>query len=191
MTPLILASTSVYRKKLLQRLRVPFTTEAPDVDETIFQSLGLPPQELAETLALKKAKAVSLKHPEATVIGSDQVVCLDGKIFGKPLTKQRAIEQLTLLNGKTHELITAVAVVGKFERIVTETTRLTLAHHEPAAILRYVEADQPLDCAGSYKIESLGISLFESIECTDQSAIEGLPLLHLTRVLREFGWVIP
>lgn len=185
---LILASTSPYRRELLARLGIPFSVEAPGVDESKVTGT---PREIAEKLALEKAKAVAARNPGAVVIGSDQLAAFEGKSLGKPGTVEQAIEQLSLLNGKTHELITAVAVVGKVTRTFTDVTRLTLAHHENTALRRYVEFDKPLDCAGSYKIESRGIALFAKVEGFDPTAIEGLPLMTLAGVLRELGWTIP
>ncbi len=189
---LILASTSPYRRQLLQRLGVPFRCSAPEVDESVFQSLGLAPQNLAERLAEEKARAVSRKEPGAFVLGGDQLATIDNQILGKPGEFDAAVEQLMFLSGRTHTLITAVALVRDAE--IWTHTDLTTLHMRALSrdeIRRYVEADRPLDCAGAYKLEARGIVLFERIESEDQSAITGLPLMALTSLLRERGFAIP
>ncbi|WP_254507394.1 Maf family protein [Anatilimnocola floriformis] len=193
-TQLILASTSKYRRQLLERLRVPFECVAPNVDERALQA-KLPsaePEQIARELARAKAEEVAARYPSAAVIGSDQVCTCDGQILGKPGTAELAIEQLQFLAGKTHRLITAVCVISGNEieqlRDVTELKMRPLTQGE---IERYVAADQPLDCAGSYKLECLGISLFESITSADHTAITGLPLALVAKVLRDLGWNVP
>ncbi len=185
---IILASTSPYRRQLLQRLRLPFECIAPLVDEEAFKYDDIQPAILAETLAVEKAKSIARTHPDAIVIGSDQVAECDGVRLDKPGTTARAIEQLTLLSGQSHRLFTSLCVMHRGEHqehIDVTTLRMrSLTHDE---IERYIATDQPLDCAGSYKLESLGIALFESIASDDQTAITGLPLLALCRMLREFG----
>lgn len=189
---LILASTSPYRRALLERLGVPFRCRAPGVDEDATKALGLPPRELAERLALAKAEAVARREPGAVVIGSDQLVSFDGLVLGKPGTAERAVEQLLSMSGRQHELVTALAVAsdGRRDRHV-EVAGLRLRPLTRAEVERYVEADRPLDCAGSYKLEARGIALFERIDCRDHSAITGLPLIALTTLLRERGYPIP
>jgi septum formation protein len=192
MTPLILASTSRYRRELLERLRVPFTVESPGVDEDAYKSAGLTPRQLAERLAYEKARAVHARHPQAIVIGSDQVLCLGNQALGKPGTAANALEQLRALRAKTHELVTALVVLTPKETLRhTDITRLTMEDHSDEALRRYVQNDQPLDCAGSYKIESQGVSLFRRIEGEDLTAIQGLPLLALSRLLRRLGLTLP
>ena len=191
---LILASTSPYRRALLGRLGVPFRVAAPNVDEDVYKAHGWPPHVLALELAVLKAAAVSSAHPGAHVIGSDQVADLDGVMLGKPGTVEAAVDQLRALRGRTHRLTTSVAIFGsEFEEALfhTEETLLTMRSLDDDAIRRYVEVDQPLDCAGSYKIEARGITLFERIEAKDFTAIEGLPLIGLTSMLRGLGFVIP
>ncbi len=191
---LILASTSPYRRGLVERLGIPLRCLAPGVDEGRWKAEAGPiaPGELAAGLALAKATAVAANHPEAAVIGGDQLVSLDGRILGKPGTAGAAAEQLGAMAGRTHELITAIAVIhaGKTYAHANVTT-LTLRPLTPEEIARYVEADSPLDSAGSYKLEARGIALFERIESDDHSAIIGVPLIALTSILREIGFMIP
>lgn len=195
---LVLASTSPYRRALLDRLRVPFEQRAPEVDEDAVKSRGLEPRAIAETLARAKAEAAlaaALEDGPGPVlsIGSDQVCALDGRVLDKPGTPERAFEQLSSMRGRTHELVTAVHLaVGEGEPWShTDIARLTLRELDDAALERYVAADRPLDCAGSYKLESLGIALFERVECADHTAIVGLPLVALARELARRGFRIP
>jgi septum formation protein len=192
MPRLILASTSFYRKSQLALLKIPFDAIAPDVDEDAFKAQNFSPRELALRLAIEKARAVAQIHPDAVVIGGDQLVSFQDQILGKPRTEENAIEQLSKLAGHPHDLITAVAVChqGACETHVDET-RLWMRPLDREALERYVRTDRPLDCAGSYKIESLGIALFERIETQDHTAITGLPLLAITRLLCAFGMVVP
>lgn len=192
--PLVLASTSRYRRELLARLGLPFRAERPDCDEDAYKGRGLSPEALAETLALLKAKSLE-RAPEgarATIIGSDQVAAIDGQILSKPGTVEAAVEQLCLLSGREHRLITAVAVIAGDRRLLhTDVTRLWMRSLNTEALARYVAADEPLDCAGSYRLESRGIALFSRIESADHTAIVGLPLIALTTMLRELGYRIP
>jgi septum formation protein len=191
---LVLASTSAYRRELLGRLGVAFETAAPDVDEGAWKGRGLAPREVARQLARAKAEAVArVVGDGATVIGSDQVCALGSETFGKPGTAERACEQLARLAGRTHELLTAVCVVGPVRGVWehTDAARLSMRALDAASIARYVAADRPLDCAGSYKLEARGIALFEKLECADHTAIVGLPLVALTLELVRRGWVLP
>lgn len=192
MPPLILASTSRYRKELLARLGLDFVCEAPGVDEDALKADGLEPRVLAETLAEAKARAVAARHPDAVVIGSDQLAHLDGRVLGKPGTAEAAQVQLASLAGRTHELVTAVCIIhpGGVERI-TDFAHLSMRPLAPAALARYVAADRPLDCAGAYKLECRGIALFSSIACADHTAITGLPLIWTAGVLAWLGFPIP
>ena len=189
---LILASTSPHRKALLERLGVPFRCMAPNVDEDEWKARGLAPRELAEGLAAAKADAVAGREPGAVVIGSDQLVAFDGGVLGKPGKADRAVAQLMELGGREHLLITAMAVRAG-DRLVahTDVARLRLRELSRGEAERYVAADRPLDCSGSYKIESRGIALFDRIECEDHTAIVGLPLIALTTILRGLGLMIP
>ena len=189
---LILASTSPYRKEQLQRLGLPFDQQAPQVDEDELKQSGLTPADLAEQLALEKAKQVQQRFPDALVIGGDQLVSFNDTILGKPGSTDRAIKQLMQLQGQTHELITAIAVLGpNFHKTHVNHTFLTMRSLDEAAITRYVEFDQPTNCAGAYKLESRGITLFETIQSPDHSAITGLPLIELTTLLINAGVTIP
>lgn len=191
---LILASTSPYRRALLERLGLPFRCRAPGVDEDALKDQGLSPRELADRLAVAKADAVARleSNPAAIVIGSDQLVAFEGKVLGKPGSVDRAVEQLLALSGRDHELITAMAVI-QGSRVIqhTDVARLHVRSLSRSEIERYVLTDQPIDCAGAYKIESRGIALFEQIVCADHSAITGLPLMALTTILRDLGVPIP
>jgi septum formation protein len=191
---LVLASTSVYRRELLARLGLEFECVPPRVDESAIHALfdAASARELAEHLALAKAVAVSRTHGDSTVIGSDQVCVCEDQILGKPGTPERAAEQLALLSGRQHQLITAVCLWqdgGTLRH--TDVTTLTMRELSSGEIARYVMADQPLDCAGSYKLESLGISLFEGIQSADHTAIQGLPLVEVCQLLRQAGYAIP
>jgi 7-methyl-GTP pyrophosphatase len=189
---LVLASTSLHRKALLERLGVPFRCRPPRVDEEALKAVADEPFALAERLARAKAASVAALEPSAVVIGGDQLVECEGQVFGKPGSTDRALKQLSMLAGRTHRLITALAVCQRGEMIVHND--VTTLHMRPLAfaeIARYVAADQPLDCAGSYKLEERGIVLFERIDSEDQSAITGMPLIALTTILRRLGMSIP
>lgn len=187
-TPLILASTSRYRRELLERLRLPFTVEAPRVDETPIA--GEAPAALAERLALAKAREVSARHPDAVVIGSDQVADLAGTPVGKPGNHDRAVLQLRSMSGQTVQFHTAVAVlrpaagVERVQRVVVQVRFRALGEAEIEA---YLHAERPYDCAGSAKSEGLGIALLEAIESDDPTALIGLPLIVTARLLRDAG----
>jgi len=194
---LILASTSAYRRELLARLHLAFSCSAPGVDET--RRGGERPLALAVRLARAKASAVALQHPDAWVIGSDQVaVRTDGSngelILGKPGTAAVCMEQLRGCSGNTVEFVTAVALVQHNSHTVHEfvdTTRVGFRTLDDATIARYVAAESPLDCAGGFKSEGLGIALCQSIDSTDPSALIGLPLIQLSKVLRDIGFELP
>jgi septum formation protein len=192
---LVLASTSPYRRDLLSRLMLGFTQVAPPVDERDVQQSGLPPAEIASELAQRKALAVAQQlptHPRSVVIGADQLVAFNGVILGKPGDRDGAIAQLTRLAGETHELVTAVAVTDG-TRIAAQInlTRMRMRRLTAGQIARYVDCDHPFDCAGSYKFEAHGIALFDEVSTSDASAITGLPLLVLARMLEEFGFTVP
>jgi septum formation protein len=191
---LILASTSPYRRSQVERLGVPFRSVAPPVDEDALKSEwgGIDPRELAERLARAKAESIARSEPDAAVIGGDQLVAFDGSILGKPGTSERAVAQLFAMSGRSHDLITALAVIhGSHLYARTDVTRMTLRPLTLEEIRRYVEADRPLDCAGSYRLEARGIALFERIASEDHSAIVGVPMIALTTILREIGFAIP
>lgn len=189
---LILASGSPYRRALLARLGADFDVRVPNLDEEDWKRRDLEPDEVVASLAQAKAARVLADAPDALVVGSDQTVALDGAIYGKPRTAERARAQLARFAGRTHRLLTAVCVLSSTEEVAwVDETRMTMRALTPDEIARYVEADQPFDCAGSYKLESRGIALFASIETEDASAIEGLPLIRLTTELRRRGYEIP
>jgi len=192
MAGLILGSSSRYRRELLERLRVPFTVVAPDVDETPAKASGAQPQSIVAELARSKARAVHELHPKSVVIGCDQAAVLESQLLDKPHTEGKAIEQLRQLRGREHRLITSVAIAhddGMVE--FTDITRLAMRELSDAEIERYVQNEQPLDCAGSYMIEGLGISLFDRIDTRDHTAIVGLPLMQLCTELRRLGVALP
>jgi septum formation protein len=187
---LVLASTSPYRRELLARLRLPFTTVRPDVDERPLP--GEAPLALALRLAEAKAAAVARLHPEARVIGSDQVADLDGSALGKPGGREAAIAQLLAMSGRSVAFRTAVAVASKGSvSSAVDTTVVRFRELGRDEVMRYVDVEQPLDCAGSFKSEGLGISLFEAIETTDPTALVGLPLIATAGLLRRSGLALP
>lgn len=185
---LILGSTSRYRRELLERLRLPFETVSPQVDETPLP--GEAPAALALRLALAKAQAVAALHPQAVVIGSDQVADLDGQPMGKPGTHDRAVAQLRQLSGRLAVFQTAVAVVradtGFAETLLAPVT-VRFRVLSDREIEHYLRLEQPYDCAGSAKSETLGIALLEAIESDDPTALVGLPLIRTCQMLRRAG----
>lgn len=192
MPALILASTSPYRRALLDRLGVPFTARAPACDEEALKDPALAPQALAESLAEAKARSIADQEPRAVVIGSDQVCEVEGRILGKPGTAERAVDQLLALQGREHRLVTAMTVIAPAAvHRHTDVTHLRMRPLDRAALERYVARDRPLDCAGAYKLEAAGICLFAGIASEDASAITGLPLLALTRILAGLGFPLP
>lgn len=189
--PLILASTSKYRGALLSQLGWPFEAIAPGVDESLLKNEKLTPTQLASELAHMKARAVFEKNPLKCVIGSDQVCMLGEEILSKPGNEGNAIEQLSRMQGKVHELITAVTILAPDQEIhFHNRTLLHMRELTRSQITEYVKADLPLDCAGSYKLESLGIKLFNKIEMDDHTSIIGLPLIQLNNHLLKLGYPI-
>lgn len=192
MRKLILASTSKYRKELLARLNLDFECISPGVEEEKYKNDGLTPLELSSKLARLKAQVVADLYPDSVVIASDQVAALNDLIFDKPGSKENALKQLLQLSGKKHNLFTAVSIIhphGVFDFV--DTTNLYMKNLTEKQILRYLQQDEPYDCAGSYKIETLGISLFDKIETQDFTAIIGLPLLTLSKYLIKIGYKLP
>ncbi|MDH0361573.1 Maf family nucleotide pyrophosphatase [Comamonas aquatica] len=191
--PLILGSTSRYRRELVERLNLPFTTVSPEVDETPLP--GEAPGALALRLALAKAHAVAALHPEAIVIGSDQVSDLHGQPMGKPGTHERAVEMLRAMRGQTVMFHTAVAVVcqatGFAQSDVAVIRTVFRSDLSDDAIERYLRAEQPYDCAGSAKSEGLGISLLDAIHSDDPTALIGLPMIRTCRMVRAAGIALP
>lgn len=192
MTPrLVLASTSRYRQELLRKLAIPFEALPPAIDEEQEKDPTLTPRRLAEHLAELKAR--SLAAPDRLVLGGDQLVSFEGRILGKPGTAERAIDQLLSMSGKTHELITAICLVKPDGTTLqhTDITRLTFKTLKPEQIAKIVALDNPVDCAGAYKIEAHGIALVERIVSDDFTAIQGVPLLALARMLSQCGLETP
>lgn len=192
MKSLILASTSPYRREQLQRFCLPFEAVAPNCDEDQYKNAGLSVEKLAETLAEEKAKSLLGDYPNSIIIGADQVASIEGTILSKPLKRDKAIDQLGQLQGKTHQLITSVCILsGDQTYRHTETAQLTMTKLNAKQIENYVEKDLPLYSCGSYKIESFGISLFDSIKVNDFTSIVGLPMLFIGKTLREIGLEFP
>lgn len=184
----ILGSTSTYRRELMNRLRIPFDVQAPNVDETA--NSGESPLQLAQRLALAKAHAVAKKFPEAVVIGSDQVADLDGLALGKPGNFERATMQLRQMRGKTVIFHTALAVVCHDSGFVAQdcaSVNVVFRDLSDAEITAYLLAETPYDCAGSAKSEGLGIALLASIDSDDPTALVGLPLIRTCNMLRDAG----
>ena len=189
---IILASTSRYRRELLQRLRLPFNVHRPEVDETPLT--GETPVQLAQRLAIAKAQAVSVKHPQALVIGSDQVADLHGQAIGKPGNYDKAFEQLRRMSGQTVIFQTAVSVVcqaSAFQQCELVAVKVEFRQLDDAEIDRYLRAEEPYDCAGSAKSEGLGITLLNAIHNDDPTALIGLPLISTARLLRAAGVSLP
>jgi septum formation protein len=191
-TQLILASSSPYRKILLKQLNVPFETHAPNVDESALPGENL--QALVARLARKKGQTIAQDNPASIVIGSDQLADCNGQKVGKPESVENAIAQLQQFSGQSVHFYTAIAILCIdtsycFERtVITHVQFRTLEDEE---IRRYVAADRPLDCAGSFKSEALGISLLNQMTSDDPTAIVGLPLIALSQGLREAGFHLP
>lgn len=185
---LVLGSTSPYRRALLERLRIPFEVQGPEVDET--PHAGEAPMALAQRLALAKAQSVAKRFPQAIVIGSDQVADLNGEPLGKPGNHANAVKQLQKIRGQTVVFQTAVSVVclaTGFAQSELAQVKVQFRHVSDAAIEAYLQAEQPYDCAGSAKSEGLGIALLERIDNQDPTALVGLPLILTCRLLRAAG----
>jgi len=189
---LVLASTSLFRRELLARLQIPFETASPDVDESALP--GEAPAATAERLSVAKAKAVAARFPGALIIGSDQVACLGMDRFGKPYTWERAIEQLRAMSGKTVVFHTGLCLLnsaaGRIQQacVPTEVGFRTLSNED---IERYLDKEQPYQCAGSAKSEGLGIALLTHMRADDPNALIGLPLIALCAMLRAEGFSLP
>lgn len=183
---LILASTSVYRRAQLQQIGTVFDAVAPPFDEEAAKDLSLSPVELAESLAMGKARSLIATYPQAAILGGDQLVDFDGKIIGKAGSKAAAVDQLVAMSGKMHRLMTSIYLYTP-QKIYqhTDIAEMTMRALSREQLDAYVEQDNPIDCAGSYKLECAGMGLFESINSSDFSAIQGLPLLTLNRWFAE------
>jgi len=189
---LVLASTSPYRRQLLERLGVRFTVAAPDVDETPLP--GETPIDLANRLARAKAEVIAHRHPSSVVIGSDQVAMLGKEVIAKPGNPERCIEQLKMLSGQRLAFHTAVNVIQSDTGSNQSHLDITTVHFRKLTteeIERYVARERPVNCAGSFKAEALGITLFDRIESNDPTALIGLPLIWLANALRGSGFNLP
>ena len=192
MKRIILASKSPYRKELLQRLGISFECSPSNVNEALFKDQIKDPIELTRVLALEKAKKVANENQNALIIGSDQVCHIEGKILGKAGDLDTAFKQLSLLSAKVHELITSYTIIdGKNTVTKTNITKLYMRNLTDNQIKNYLRVDNPIDCAGSYKLELNGISLFSKIETDDHTAIIGLPLICLATELNKLSISIP
>lgn len=188
MSALVLASGSPYRRQLLARLQLEFTATASDVDETPLA--GEAPADLTIRLGMAKARALRAKFPEHLIIGSDQTAAIDGAILGKPGSREAAIRQLVLQAGRVVTFYTSVCLLDAASGRHWSDLDVCQVHFRPltpAQIERYVDREQPFDCAGSFKSEGLGIALFEKIVGDDPNALIGLPLIKLTALLQQAG----
>ncbi|NBV80279.1 MAG: septum formation protein Maf [Burkholderiaceae bacterium] len=187
---LVLASSSIYRRQLLERLGLPFTIASPDVDETPLEHEL--PEAMTRRLAQLKASALSKQFPEAWIIGSDQSADLHGQIIGKPGNHERALAQLKQMQGQTVVFHTALCLLkGEEYKTLSVPTRVRFRNLPDESLENYLRIEKPYDCAGSAKSEGMGIILLEQIESDDPTALIGLPLIALSGLLREAGFVIP
>jgi septum formation protein len=185
---LVLASSSPYRRSLLERFRLPFSAVSPDIDEAALA--GERPQATALRLAETKARAIAVVHPDAHIIGSDQVAVLDGKSLGKPEAHDAALAQLLAVRGRSVVFHTAVCLLDARSgacQLEDVPTTVHFRRYTVAQAARYLEIEKPYDCAGSAKIESLGIALVERVDSTDPTALIGLPLIALASMLKHVG----
>jgi len=189
---LILGSTSPFRKELLNKLGLSFISDAPDIDESMGSNEL--PEGFVQRLALEKAQAVADRHPDTLIIGSDQVACIENNILGKPGNRERAIEQLTQASGQRVIFYTGLCLLnsgsGK-SQVVCEPFHVYFRELSQLQIERYLDAEQPYNCAGSFKSEGLGISLFERLEGDDPNTLIGLPLIRLIAMLEHEGVSVP
>ncbi len=188
MKKLILGSTSPFRKEILAKLNLPFACAKPNIDETAFENES--PVDLVERLAIEKAKAVASEHPDALIIGSDQVALCDGEILGKPHNFENAVKQLEKFSNKTVVFYTGLCVYDSGLDYTTALIEPFLVHFKElssAEIANYLHAEQPYNCAGSFKSEGLGICLFEKLEGDDPNTLIGLPLIKLVALLKQHG----
>lgn len=188
MNNVVLASTSQYRKKLLEQIGLKVKCIAPECDENQFKNSDAPPKELAKKLSELKLNSVKENYPNEVIIAGDQIAALGSEILSKPGNIKNATKQLLKLSGKVHKLFTAISVShqSKTVTILNETT-LHMRELTESQIHNYLTIDTPFDCAGSYKIEQMGITLFSKIESNDHTAIIGVPLMELVSLLDEFG----
>lgn len=192
MKKIILASTSPYRKEQLERLNIDFVAVSPKVDEQPLKMTERDHTELSRALSLLKARKVSVNHPQAIVIGGDQVASFRDGVLDKPGTKEKAFQQLKLLAGKEHRLITSLALIVNDQRYLhTCVATMKMRQLTDDQINRYIDIDEPVKCCGSYRLEALGISLFEKIDCEDYTSIIGIPLMWAANKLTELGLSVP
>ncbi|ARN75531.1 Maf family protein [Oceanicoccus sagamiensis] len=192
MLPIILASSSPYRRELLGRLAIDFVCSSPDIDETALPDES--PQQLVERLAQQKAQAVAADYPQHLIIGSDQVASLGQDILTKPGHSDKAQAQLAACSGKTVTFYTGLSLLNSKtgqQQSCIEPFSVKFRHLDTATIERYIAAEQPFDCAGSFKMEGLGISLFEQLQGDDPNSLVGLPLIKLVDMLKTEGINIP
>ena len=190
--PLVLGSTSPFRRALLEKLGLPFTTVAPEVDES--HRPGETPETLVKRLAEAKARAAAAGRPRSLVIGSDQVACIDGDILGKPGNRENAIAQLERAAGRVVTFYTGLCLYNSAEdraQVLCEPFRVHFRRLAREQIARYVDAEQPFNCAGSFKSEGYGITLFERLEGDDPNSLVGLPLIRLVELLGNEGIALP
>ena len=191
-TDILLASSSPYRRGLLDRFLVEFEAVSPDVDER--NTEGLEPAELARHLARAKAETVSASSRDALIIGADQLAVLDGQVLGKPGSHQKAVEQLLAASGKSVKFLTAVCMLDPVTRKRYEHTDETIVHFrefDRRLAEAYLRLDEPYDCAGSFKLEGAGFLLFESVKTDDPTALVGLPMIWISDRLLELGYLLP
>lgn len=189
---LILGSTSPFRKELLHKLGLSFDTDSPEIDETMLS--GEQPEELVQRLAVKKAKAVAAKHKDSLVIGSDQVACIGANILGKPGNRESAIVQLSQASGQRVSFQTGLCLLNSttgHQQVVCEPFHVYFRELSRDQIERYLDAEEPYNCAGSFKSEGLGISLFEKLDGDDPNSLIGLPLIRLIAMLEQEGISVP
>jgi septum formation protein len=190
--PIVLASSSQYRRGLLDRFLAEYEAISPDVDES--NENGLEPRQLVSQLARKKAEAVSVNARQALIIGADQLAVLDEQVLGKPGDHSKAIEQLLAASGKTVTFLTAVCIldpVGRTRHEHVDTTTVRFRNFDRRMAEVYLRHDEPYDCAGSFKIEGAGFVLFESVNAEDPTALIGLPMIWVAGRLLELGYLIP
>ena len=189
---IFLASSSRYRRSLLDRFLDDYEAVSPDVDENNVDDLG--PDELAAQLARKKAEAVAASSPRALVIGADQLAVLDDQVLGKPGDHQKAVEQLVAASGKAVRFVTAVCILDpesrkRYEHI--DTTIVRFRQFDRRLAEAYLRLDEPYDCAGSFKVEGAGFVLFQSVKAEDPTALIGLPMIWVAGRLLELGYLLP
>ena len=190
--PLILASSSVYRKELLERLRIPFTCLSPNIDESVLPEEST--DDLIERLSHQKAQVIAELQPNAWIIASDQVADFNGQAIGKPGTHEKALAQLKMMQGKTVVFKTGLCLMhheSQRSAYICIPTKVSFHDLDDAVLENYLHAEKPYDCAGSAKSEGLGISLLSKVKSDDPTALIGLPLIALSGLLRSVGYSIP